>query len=404
MSEKPYAEIPKSEFEGRITKARQLMEKQNIDGLLLFCKENQIYYGGWRDTWDYNFLTALILPRKGPVTFIGPNHVNFGVHLYTYIEEIKKYEELVDAMLYGLKGSDPCEAVVKTIQELELGDKKIGLELGYGMYPFTATINEIDRIRGLLPKAKFVDATNMIWEQRMFKTDWEFDLYRRLCKITALGFKAGLEAAGEGVTELQVQDAIWRYYLEVGIMDTPMQGGVIIRVHPYQEYFPPFTGRALNRPMRKGDQLMLDAGPAYKGYYTDMQRQAVIGPPDDLQKKLADLATVGYEAVIDLLKPGTPIKDLPRAALEAQGKFDPNYSAIWGFVGHGIGLRIHEPPSLVAHEETTLKPKMVLTVEVTGYDRPKWRVMGAFPEDMYIITESGHEILTGDCPRKLWVR
>jgi Xaa-Pro aminopeptidase len=116
---------------------------------------------------------------------------------------------------------------------------------------------------------------------------------------------------------------------------------------------------------------MLDAGPAYKGYYTDMQRQAVIGPPDDLQKRLADLGTVGYEAATSLLQPGTPAKDLWRAALEAQKKHDPDYTVMWGFVGHGIGLRIHEPPNLVAHEGTTLKPGMVLTVEVTGYDFPK---------------------------------
>lgn len=397
MSEKPYAEIPKAEFQGRIAKAKQLMEKHDIDGLLLFCRENQIYYGGWRDTWDYNFMTALIVPREGPVTFIGPKHVNAGLDLYTYIEDMRKYEELVE-------GSDPCGAVIETIQDVGLGDKRIGLELGYGMYPFTATPNEMERIRRSLPKATFVDATDMIWEQRIIKTDWELDLYRDLCKIQALGFKAGLEATGEGVTERQIQDAIWRYYVDQGLMDTMMQGGVIIRVHPYQEYFPPFTGRALDRPMRKGDQLMLDAGPAYKGYHTDMQRQAVIGPPDDLQKRLADLGTVGYEAATSLLQPGTPAKDLWRAALEAQQKHDPSYTVMWGFVGHGIGLRIHEPPNLVGHEETTLKPGMVLTVEVTGYDFPKWRVMGVFPEDMYAITESGHEILTGDCPRKLWIR
>jgi Xaa-Pro aminopeptidase len=396
MIEKTYAEVPMIEFKNRIAKAKQLMGKYDIDSLLLFCRENQIYYGGWRDTWDYNFMTALVVPREGKVTFVGPGHVNFGVQLYTYIEEIKKYEELV-------KGSDPCGAVIKTLQEMGCSDKRIGLELGYGMYPFTATLNEIDRIRRSFPKATFVDATDMIWEQRIIKTNWEIDLYRKLGKITALGFKAGLEATREGITEREIQDVIWRYYLEEGLMDTLIQGGVIIRVHPYQEYFPAFTGRALNRPMRKGDQLMLDGGPAYKGYYTDMQRQAVIGPPDDLQKKLADLATVGYEAAINLLKPGTPIKEIWRVALEAQRKHDPNYHPCWGFVGHNIGLRIHEPPALVAHEESVLKPGMILTVEVAGYDVPAWRVMGAFPEDMYLITGTGYEILTADCPRRLWI-
>ena len=397
MSEKPYAEIPLAEFQGRIAKAKKLMEKHGINGLLLFCRENQIYYGGWRDTWDYNFMTAVIVSQKGPVTFVGPGHVHFGAQLYTYIDEIKRYEELI-------KGSDGCGAVIQKIGEMGLAEKRIGLEMGYGMYSFTATLSEISRIKNSFSKATFVDATDMIWEQRMIKTDWELDLYRKLAKIAALGFKVGLETAGEGVTERQIQDEMWKYYLKEGIMDTLMQGGIIIRVHPYQEYFPAFTGRAQERPMRRGDQLMLDGGPAFKGYHTDMQRQCVISPPDDLQKRLTELATVGYEAATGLLRPGTPVKELWRAALEAQRKHAPNYSPSWGFVGHGIGLRIHEPPTLTAHEEMTLKPGMVLTVEVAGYDIPNWRVMGAFPEDMYIITESGHEILTGDCPRKLWVR
>ena len=122
-----------------------------------------------------------------------------------------------------------------------------------------------------------------------------------------------------------------------------------------------------------------------------------------IRKRLSDLATVGYKAGVALLKPGVPVKEIWRTALEAQRKHDPNYNPCWGFVGHGIGLRIHEPPTLTDHEELILKPGMVLTVEVAGCDVPQWRVMGAFPEDMYVITDSGYEILTADCPRKLWI-
>jgi Xaa-Pro aminopeptidase len=397
MEEKSFAEIPFSEYQERTKKLKELMDQYEIDGLLLFCRENQTYYAGWRDTWDHNFLVALVVPRDGDPALIGPGHIEGGVRKYTYVENIRVWEELK-------ADSDPITPVVDIVREMGFAHKTIGLELGEAMFPNNATPSEIASIRERLPEASFLDAAPMIWTQRKIKTAWEIDLMRDLGKIVANGFKAGLEATGEGISELDVQQAIWDYFMQAGIPDTMMQGGVIIRSHPYEVYTPAFTGRATARKFEKGDQLMLDGGPTLKGYFTDIQRQAVIGPPSDLQKRLNDLAEVGFEAALPLLKPGTAISELWRVPLEAQRKHDSSYSPKWKFVGHNIGLRIHEPPALTEHEQSLLEPGMIVTLEVAGYDIPKWRVMGAFPEDMILITETGHENLTSLVPRGLWVR
>jgi len=396
LEEKPFAEIPYSEYRLRNERVRELMERYKIDGLILFCRENHVYYAGWRETWDHNFLVAVVLSREGETVLVGPGHIHFGVLSYTYVDRIKRWEELNPK-------NDPVRSVIEVLEELRLKDKRLGLELGVGMYPWKATPSEMARLKENLPKASFVDASEMIWEQRMVKTQWEIDLYRKLGKILAEGFRRGLRTVREGVTERDVQKVMWNYYISQGLEDTIMQGGIIVRSHPFGVYTPAYTGRAVDRKLARGDQLMLDGGPTLKGYHTDIQRQAVIGEPSALQKKLHKLAMVGYEAGIEIIKPGTKGKDLWRVPLEAQRKEDPTYSPSWRFTGHCIGLRIHEPPSWMAEEERELVPGMVLTLEVAGYDIPQWRVLGAFPEDMFLVTENGHEVLSDGLSRELWV-
>jgi Xaa-Pro aminopeptidase len=397
MKEKAFPEIPYDEYRSRIARVKVLMEENGIDGLLLFTRENQTYYAGWRDTWDHNFLVALVINLQNAPALIGPGHIEWGVRKYTHVEDIRIWEELK-------ADSDPISLVVGAVRDFGLANKTIGLELGEGMYPNNANPSQIAAIKESLPEATFVDASPLIWKQRKIKSHWEIDLMRHVSKIVADGFRKGLEVTGEGVSELEVQQAMWEYFIEAGVADTMMQGGVIIRSHPFGVHTPAYTGRATARKLEKGDQLMLDGGPTLKGYHTDIQRQAVIGPPSDLQKRLNDLAEKGFESAFPLLKPGTRISDLWRTPLEAQRKHDPSYSPKWSFVGHSIGLRIHEPPALTSYETSVLEPGMIITLEVAGYDIPQWRVMGAFPEDMILITKTGYENLTSMVERGLWVR
>jgi Xaa-Pro dipeptidase len=396
MDKKPYAEIPYSEFRLRIERAKELMKKYRLDGLLLFSQENINYYTGWRCTWFFNFLRGAIIPREGEPALIVPGLIYHAVKKYSYVEDVRMWEE-------GNPRSSGVRGVVRKIKEQKLNTKTIGLELGIGMYPNGATYSEIEAIKKGLPKAKFKDASKMIWEQRNIKTPWEIGVMRRLSGIVVNGYKKGLEYCKEGVTEKDVQTEIWRSFISDGVADTPMQGGVIIRSHSFGVKTPPYTGRATDYVLRKGDQLMLDGGPSYKGYHSDIQRQTCIGEPHDLVKKLHQLAIAGLEAAQEVLKPGTKAKELYIKPVKAMKKIDPSIQFPWKFMGHCIGLQIHEPFWLIREEETILKPGMVLSIEVPGYDIPEFRAMGSFPEDMFLITENGFENLTEGLSRELWI-
>jgi Xaa-Pro aminopeptidase len=73
------------------------------------------------------------------------------------------------------------------------------------------------------------------------------------------------------------------------------------------------------------------------------------------------------------------------------------------FMGHCEGLNIHEPPWITAEEETVMEPGMIFALEIPALDVPKFRVLGGFPEDLYLITPDGHEVLTKGIERKEFI-
>ena len=398
MEEKMYAEIPYEEFRLRNNRAKEIMKKHGLDALLLFCSQNVNYFTGWRDTWAYNFLRGAIIPREGELAMVAPGLVYHPIFKFTYVEDVVLWEEANPKV-------NPVKVVIDKLNKMGLANKTIGLELGVGMYMAGATFSEVMAIREGLPKAKLVDASSMIWEQRRIKTPWEIDLYRKLAKIVVRGYLRGLNFCRAGVTVRDIHTEIWKSFLEDGLADTPMKGQVIMRYHPRGERTPAGCHRATDHVMKEGDMLMLDGGPTLKGYETDVQRQACIGPPSQLVKGLHELVTVGFNALEQILRPGIPIKETFLIPVEAMRKHRPDIQFPWKFMGHSVGLQIHEYPWLTAEEETIIEPGMIFSVEIPGYDIPEWREMGSFPEDIYLITKNGFENLTlsPEFPREIFV-
>ena len=399
MIEKIDAEIPYSEYRLRNDRAKELMKKHRIDALLLFCHQNVNYYTGWRDTWFYSFLRGAVIPREGEPVLIVPGLTYPPACKFTYVEDVVLWEEANPAV-------NSIKAVVEKLNKMGLANKTIGLEMGVGMYMSGATLAEISAIKERLPKAKFVDAAPMIWEQRRIKTSWEIEIFRKLCKIVIRGYLRGLNFCRAGVTVRDIQTEIWKSFVEDGLADSPMKGQVIMRHHSRGERTPAGCYRATDHVMKEGDMLMLDGGPALKGYETDVQRQACIGEPTKMVKELHELVRVGFDALEKILRPGIPIKQTFLIPVEAMRNHKPGLQFPWKFMGHSVGLQIHEFPWLIAEEETIIQPGMIFCVEIPGYDIPEWREMGSFPEDMYLITEKGFEnlTLTPEFPREIFVR
>jgi Xaa-Pro aminopeptidase len=147
------------------------------------------------------------------------------------------------------------------------------------------------------------------------------------------------------------------------------------------------------RQIQPGEMVTIDMGARYHGYCADMTRTICLGEPaEPRMQEIYDIVLKAMKTCEAGIRPGITGKEadaLARDVLEAAGLGEYYVHA----TGHGVGLQIHEGPSLSQHnaEEQVLRPGMVVTVE-PGVYIPGWS--GARIEDCVLVTEQGCEVLT----------
>ena len=151
--------------------------------------------------------------------------------------------------------------------------------------------------------------------------------------------------------------------------------------------------RPSDRAFEVGDLLIVDVGALVDGYRSDMTRSFVIGGPDaadDVAREILPLVTEAQAAAVAVVAPGVEAKavdDACRSIIAEAGFGD----AFRHGTGHGVGLDIHELPSIRKDNAAILQAGQVLTVE-PGVYLPG--VGGVRVEDLVVVTDSGCRPLT----------
>ncbi|GGM72707.1 Xaa-Pro aminopeptidase [Halarchaeum rubridurum] len=149
------------------------------------------------------------------------------------------------------------------------------------------------------------------------------------------------------------------------------------------------------RIIEAGDPVTLDFGTLMDGYPSDQTRTVVFaGDPPEGYAAAHEAVVAAQRAAVDAVEPGVPAGEVDAAArdvIAAAGYGD----AFLHRTGHGVGLDVHEPPTIVAGNETPLEAGMVFSVEPGIYVEDAW---GVRIEDLVVVTESGCERLN-DTPR-----
>jgi len=149
-------------------------------------------------------------------------------------------------------------------------------------------------------------------------------------------------------------------------------------------------GRASERVLARGDFVTLDFGALYRGYVSDCTRTVVLGEVSQKQREVYELVLAAQRAALAGIKPGISGKDADTIARKIIT--DAGYGDAFGHsLGHGVGLAVHEGPTLSPREEAVLAPGMVVTVE-PGIYLPGWG--GVRIEDLVVVTEAGCRSVT----------
>ncbi|MFA6992444.1 MAG: M24 family metallopeptidase, partial [Candidatus Gracilibacteria bacterium] len=150
--------------------------------------------------------------------------------------------------------------------------------------------------------------------------------------------------------------------------------------------------------LKKGDIVMVDMGMKYKGYCSDMTRMIFTAKPTTKQKEIYNLVLKAQENALDKIRSGVSGKKadaFARKIIEKAG-YGENYGHAGG---HGVGLDIHESPSLSENYKKSIKENSVITIEPGIYLTGEF---GIRIEDMAIVKKSGLKTLTRISKKLNW--
>src|SRR3990167_1782686 len=149
-------------------------------------------------------------------------------------------------------------------------------------------------------------------------------------------------------------------------------------------------GRASDKKIKSGELLTIDYGSVYKGYCSDETVTVVVGKADKKQKQIYAIVKDAHDMAVDAIKPGVTCVQIDKIGRDHISKkgYGKNFTHS---TGHGVGLEVHELPTIASENKQKLEPGMVITVE-PGIYLPGWG--GVRIEDMILVTDSGHEVLT----------
>jgi Xaa-Pro aminopeptidase len=154
---------------------------------------------------------------------------------------------------------------------------------------------------------------------------------------------------------------------------------------------------ASRRTIVEGDTVIIDVGALLDGYHSDMTRSWVIGDPTEQQREIYGLVVAAQRAGLEAVAAGVAAKSVDDACRRV---FDEAGYLDWYLhgTGHGVGLDIHELPFHSQTSDDVLAAGMVVTVEPGLY---RGGFGGFRIEDLVVVTESGHRVLTHSPKREL---
>ena len=232
--------------------------------------------------------------------------------------------------------------------------------------------------------ASYRELPELVLDLRKVKSRQELGWLKHSAKIAVKGMRCAAELIEAGRTELEIaaeaEHAMRLAGSEGTSFDTIVATG-------RNSLLPHAT--ATRKKLREGELVVVDLGARYNGYASDMTRTFALNSSRK-QLKLIELVRKAQRFAIEKVRDGAKASTIDRTARNTVDSAGYAKFYLHG-TGHGVGLDIHEPPSLAPESKDILRRGMVVTVE-PGLYLP--RVGGARWEDMLEVTTKGHKLLT----------
>ncbi len=364
-----------------IGRLRALMEKKGVDALLAHRIDNFQYITGYMNPTHYNLMfytlrqgAILLAEEKEPIMLTGAADV-FDATNFWWIKDVRP-------MPWGL---DTWPEIIKEVF-VDYGFKK-----GKVAVDPDTTFIVMDGLRQELgPDYTLVSADPILDEAKGVKNKEEIKVIRRAVALASAMIVAAKNAIREGVREIDVSLEAERTLFMLEPLAYPSFKTTVSSGEraAYLDRIPS------TKVIGQGEIVMIDAGCRYMGYYSEFSRHVMVGKPTKEQKKLYQTALEAEQQAIRAIRPGVKASEVDRIAREVIEKAGYGGYQHAHYTGHGHGLGIHDAPIVGdprQKKEYIFEPGMVVAIE-PGIFKPG--VGGVREEDVVLVTDVGHEILS----------
>ncbi len=348
----------------RITKLREIMHKAGADAALITSPVNVRYYSGFSGVSSQ----LLITPDKKL--------------FFTDFRYTEQAEAETDFTVVETNGNERIKAIFEYAEKE--GVKRIGADLSeISYYSYRSYLRHISE-EGL------IDLSSEVSNQRSVKDEGEIELISKGAKHNDELFTHLCGLLKPGVSETDIKAEIV-YYMNRRGAETAFDPIVASGPNSSLPHATP-TGKKIEA----GDFVTIDYGCRFEGYCSDFTRTVAISRIDKDMEKVYDIVNRAGEKAFEALKPGVMARDVDAAARDHIA--EAGYAESFGHgLGHGVGMFIHEAPTLNALSDETLRPGMVVTIEPGIYLKGRY---GVRIEDLCVVTKDGFKNLTA-APREM---
>ncbi len=348
----------------RVQRLRSTFGAKQLDALLVSQPENRRYLSGFTGSAGY-----LLVSQRETLLLSDFRYMTQGPQQAPEYEFVK------------IERGFP-KRELKPILERLTSTRRIGFEAGDLTVAGHAAWLEGVKDSGL--DVELVPTEGLVEDLRAIKDDAELAIIAEAVRIVDDAFAKFRDVIKPGMSE---REAAWR--LEQFVREEGAEAlsfPTILASGPNAAK--PHHGVS-DREIRAGEPIVCDFGAKYEGYCSDITRTICIGQADGRFQEIYDLVLNAQLTAERSILPGIEAKRGDQYARDVIA--DAGYADKFGHgLGHGVGLQVHEAPTMGPTGELKLAPAMTVTVE-PGVYLPEWG--GVRIEDICFVRENGLEIV-----------
>jgi Xaa-Pro aminopeptidase len=370
----------RQQISDRISRLRSQMLDQKLDALLVVFQENRHYLSGFsgEDTQFDESAGALIIG-----------------HDFLILATDARYELQAKNEAPGYEIICYKKGLIAELPSIldQLKPKRVGFESRRISYDQFYKMNK--ELSAITLPPELVPVSDMVDGHRITKDENELHVIKEAVKLAESAFEKTMQRLEPGVCE---REAAWELEKNMRLAGAQSVSFPVIAAFGKNSALPhAIPGETI---LKKNEPILFDWGAKLNGYCSDTTRTFVLGQPDDQFKKIFTIVYDAQQKAIEAIRPGIrtrQIDDIARSHIESKG-----FKEYFGHgLGHGVGLAIHESPSIspLVERDMEIKENMVFTVE-PGIYLPDWG--GVRLENMVVVTDDGADILNHLKTRMQW--